>query len=196
MGRVRPIKGYDIFIKALGQLPNVRGILVGDTGQDSRNIINLLARKWGCASRLVVRPWASRKEVPKLFCSSTVFVFSSILPETLGIVGLEAMACGVPVVASDVGGVRQWLRHGENGLLVPPRDYHALAESVKGLVNSPETLICMGKAGLETVRSGFLLEQHLERLMTIYRQVVDGHTKSHSTLPAGCSSDPAAPKEI
>ena len=175
MGRVRPIKGYDVFIRALGELPNVRGIMVGDVDNTSAKAIDRLATDSGCASRLEVRPWASRHEIPSLLQSTTLFVFPSICPETLGIVGLEAMAFGVPVVASDVGGVRQWLRHGENGLLVPPKDHHALAAAIESLINAPETLMRMGKAGLDTVRNGFLVQQHVERLTSLYYQVACGN---------------------
>ncbi len=175
MGRVRPIKGYDVFIRALGELPNVRGIMVGDVDNTSAKAIDRLATDSGCASRLEVRPWASRHEIPSLLQSTTLFVFPSICPETLGIVGLEAMAFGLPVVASDVGGVRQWLRHGENGLLVPPKDHHALAAAIESLINAPETLMRMGKAGLDTVRNGFLVQQHVERLTSLYYQVACGN---------------------
>lgn len=173
VGRIRPIKGYDVFIRALGQLAGVRGILVGDLNGDTSRRINELAKKWDCASRLEVHPWASRGQIPELFKSATIFVFPSVWPETLGIVGLEAMAHGVPVVASDVGGVRQWLRDGVNGALVPPRDATALADAVRRLLNSPESLQRMSQNAIRTIKEGFLLGQHVENLMSLYYQAVN-----------------------
>ncbi|MCR4411027.1 MAG: glycosyltransferase family 4 protein [Thermoguttaceae bacterium] len=178
LGRVRPIKGYDVFVRALGMLPGVRGILVGDITDGTAEKVASLASKAGCGDRLEMRPWARRDQVPGLFAETSVFAFPSICPETLGIVGLEAMASGVPVAASDVGGVRQWLRHEENGLLVPPKDPGALAGAIRQMLASPERLLAMGRAGLATVRDGFLPSQHIERLLAIYRGTMSGkHTE-------------------
>ncbi len=178
LGRVRPIKGYDVFIRALGMLPGVRGILVGDVTDGAAERVKQLAGDCACADRLEVRPWARRDQVPGLFAETSVFAFPSIWPETLGIVGLEAMASGVPVAASDVGGVRQWLRHGENGLCVPPKDPAALAGAIREMLASPERLLAMGRAGIATVRDGFLPSQHVERLLAIYRGTMSGkHTE-------------------
>lgn len=169
LGRVREIKGYDVFIQALGMLPRVRGIMVGDVVGDGGERIRRLAVACGCVDRLDIRPWAHRESVPALFRETSIFAFPSICPETLGIVGLEAMACGVPVVASDVGGVRQWLRHGENGLCVPPKDPVALADAIHQLLKSPDRLLAMGRAGIATVRDQFSPSQHVKRLLAIYQ---------------------------
>ena len=171
LGRIRPIKGYDVFIRSLGMLRDVKGIMVGDINDQTRRRISALVQDCGCKDRLDLRPWARREEIEGLFAETTVFVFPSICPETLGIVGLEAMACGVPVVASDVGGVRQWLQQGVNGLLVPPKDASALARAVEHLLTVPERLLSMGQAGIETVRRDFSPEKHVRRLLEIYQQV-------------------------
>lgn len=171
LGRIRPIKGYDVFIRSLGMLRDVKGIMVGDINDQTRRRISALVQDCGCKDRLDLRPWARREEIEGVFAETTVFVFPSIWPETLGIVGLEAMACGVPVVASDVGGVRQWLQQGVNGLLVPPKDASALAQAVEHLLTVPERLLSMGQAGIETVRRDFSPEKHVRRLLEIYQQV-------------------------
>lgn len=181
MGRLRPIKGYDIFVQSVGLLPEVTGILVGDLGNGRAESVRRLAERWGCAGRVEARPWASRTELPHLLARASVFVFPSICPETLGIVGLEALSCGVPVVASDVGGVRQWLRNGENGLLVPPKDPAALAAAVRQLLASPDRLLEMGRVGITTIREGFLPAQHVQRLLALYDQVAQSpHAPSAS----------------
>lgn len=183
LGRVRPIKGYDVFIRALGLLPGVRGILVGDITNGTAEKVSCLAKETGCGERLEIRPWARRDQVPDLFAETSVFTFPSIWPETLGIVGLEAMACGVPVAASDVGGVRQWLRDEENGLLVRPKDPGALAAAIDQMLVSHERLLAMGRSGIATVRDGFLPSQHVERLLAIYQNAIDGgHAFNTETL--------------
>jgi len=170
MGRIRPIKGFDIFIDALSRIPEAQGILVGDITDNTQQLINNLSKRFGCPARLEVHPWASREQISEFFKSATLFVFPSIWPETLGIVGLEAMAHGVPVVASDVGGVRQWLQDGVNGVLVPPRNAIALADAIRRLLSSPNTLHSMGQNAIRTIKEGFLLEQHVTKLLNLYEQ--------------------------
>ncbi|NMC21051.1 MAG: glycosyltransferase family 4 protein [Thermogutta sp.] len=168
LGRIRPIKGYDVFIRCLGLIPNARGLMVGDLTPESSRRVTDTARTAGCEDRLTLRGWASREEITALFEAASVFVFPSIWPETLGIVGLEAMARGVPVVAADVGGVRQWLKDGENGFLVPPKDAAATAAAARRLLESPQLMLRMGKAAIETIQNGFLPEQHIARLVEVY----------------------------
>jgi glycosyltransferase involved in cell wall biosynthesis len=183
MGRIRPIKGFDVFIRALGLVPNAKGIIVGDANENTQKVVRKIAREAGCEHRLEIRPWAARDEIPSLFEQATLFVFPSIWPETLGIVGLEAMAHGVPVVASAIGGVRQWLRHGINGLLVPPKNVEALAAAIRDLLASPARLMEMGRAGIETIHQSFLIQDHVTRLLRLYHAAV-GFWKKDLITPA------------
>jgi D-inositol-3-phosphate glycosyltransferase len=69
--------------------------------------------------------------------------------ESFGLVALEAAACGIPVVASDVGGLRSVVRDGVTGLLVPSRDHEAFARAVRGLLADPPRAIAMGTCAAE-----------------------------------------------
>lgn len=169
VGRMRPIKGFDVFVQAIGLLGDaVHGLMVGDAGTETQRRIRSLAAAAGCGARLELRPWAAREEIRSLYEAATVFAFPSICPETLGIVGLEAMACGVPVVASDVGGVRQWLEDGRNGYLVPPKDPHALADAIRRMLSGEQRLGAMELAAIDTVRQRFLPEHHIAALLDVY----------------------------
>jgi glycosyltransferase involved in cell wall biosynthesis len=189
LGRIRPIKGYRYFIEALGLLPaNIRGIFVGDISPERVEELTQLAQQAKCADRLEFRPWADRDSVQKLMAETSVFVFPSVCPETLGIVGLEALASGVPVVASDVGGVREWLRHEETGLLVAPKDPRMLADAIRRILESPTRAQAMGSAGLALIREKFSPECHVSRLLEIYRESLDrGERTKESTLQAATS---------
>ncbi|GAB6165774.1 hypothetical protein JCM19992_17740 [Thermostilla marina] len=175
VGRMRPVKGYDVLVRALGELEGVHGLFVGDADEATQEKIRNLAAEAGCLQRIEIHPWADRAHIRDVYERATVFVFPSIWPETLGIVGLEAMACGVPVIASDIGGVRQWLEHGTNGLVVPPKNPQAIAEAVRRMLGDEELFDSMETAALETIRKRFLPEQHIGTLTALYETV---------TLPA------------
>jgi glycosyltransferase involved in cell wall biosynthesis len=178
MGRPGASKGLPEFVAALGLLPaSIGGLLVG-VGADptaARAWVRRLAREHQVGDRLEVRPWASRSEAREILDRTTVFVFPSRWPETLGIVGVEALARGVPVIASDVGGVREWLRPGENGHLVAPGDPAQIRDAVLALVDDPAKMAAFGARGIRTVREGFTPETHVEDLVDVYARVVRAH---------------------
>jgi glycosyltransferase involved in cell wall biosynthesis len=172
VGRVTPRKGYECFIRALGLLPaTVRGLIVGECSPEQHRQIMGVASRAGCRDRLDVEPWASRQAIRSVYERATVFVFPSLWAETLGIVGLEALACGVPVVASDVGGVREWLRPSETGLLVPPNDSSALAVAVKRLLDDGGLRQTMSRAGADLILRRFAPSEHVDQLLAIYDEV-------------------------
>jgi glycosyltransferase involved in cell wall biosynthesis len=144
--------------------------MVGDFNEETHRSVMALARSVGCDDRIELRPWAGRESISAAFEQATVFVFPSIWPETLGIVGLEALATGVPVVASDVGGVREWLLDGQTGYLVPPGDAGALAERVGELMASPDRNLAFGRNGIALIEKKFAMSVHTDRLEAIYRQ--------------------------
>ena len=81
------------------------------------------------------------------------------------------MAHGVPVVASDVGGVREWLVDGENGYLVAPRKAEALSEALSEILMNGDLLEQMGVAGISRIQDKFLPEHHLSKLLQVYSSV-------------------------
>jgi glycosyltransferase involved in cell wall biosynthesis len=173
IGRIAPNKGARYFVEALGALPErVRGVMVGNFDEGSRREMLEVARSTGCAQRLELRPWAGREEVAAAFREASVFVFPSIWPETLGIVGLEALATGVPAVASDIGGVREWLRDGENGYLVPPKDGAAIAARAAPLLEDAAQNRAFGLRGQSLIRERFSTDWHVGRLLALYQGIV------------------------
>ncbi len=183
LGRIAPNKGHEYFVQALGRLPDaVQGVMVGSLSDAAKRSLRRLAEAHGCAGRLELRGWASREAVLELFDRTSVFVFPSLWPETLGIVGIEALSRGVPVVASDVGGVREWCRDGETGYVVPPKDPAAIGAAVERLLADPERLLAMGRRGIALIRERFHPPSHTDALIRIYEQVCTRHPVG---LPAG-----------
>jgi glycosyltransferase involved in cell wall biosynthesis len=97
-----------------------------------------------------------------------------IWAEPFGIVGLEALACGVPVIASLAGGVSDWLRDGENGLAVEVGSTTGLAQAADRLARDPSLARALGERGREQVARDFAPESLMRSLRSVHREVMDG----------------------
>ena len=118
--------------------------------------------------------------LPRLYASGDAFVFSS-LTETLGLVVLEAMACGLPVVATPAGGVADHLRDGENGIAFPPGDADAMARGMVRLAMDRALAARLGAKARETALA-FSWECELDQLDRSYRQLLAA-TRVRRPLP-------------
>jgi glycosyltransferase involved in cell wall biosynthesis len=173
IGRIAPNKGHQVFIRALGLLPDeVKGVMVGSISEKTRGELQQYAEEHGCGDRLTLRPWASRSEVLEILDRTSVFIFPSLWPETLGIVGLEALSRGVPVVASDLGGVSEWLMDGENGFKVSPKNPEEIRDSVSRLLEDETRLLRFGRAGIRTIHDRFMPAMHARTLTRLYERAV------------------------
>lgn len=179
IGRMSENKGWRYFIEALGRLPgNVQGRMVGNFTPESEADARSCAESVGCGDRLSLHPWAGRDEIVDHYRQATLTVFPSIWDETLGIVGLESLACGVPVVASDVGGVREWLHDGVTGVLVAPKDPAGIARAAERLLGSTAENRKMGASGIELIQQKFATELHTETLIEEYQIAASGIPKT------------------
>src|SRR6185436_14136288 len=93
-----------------------------------RSACQKLADKLGLGGRVQFPGYLPPEELKKYYCEGSVAVVSSVWPEPFGAVGLEAMRYGLPVVAFDAGGIKEWLTHGHNGYLVPWQDCAAFGQ--------------------------------------------------------------------
>jgi alpha-maltose-1-phosphate synthase len=111
-----------------------------------------------------------KREVIQLLTHATVFTCPSLY-EPLGIVNLEAMACGTAVVASDVGGIPEVVTDGETGLLVPPDDPGALASALNSLLADPGRAEAMGRRGRERAIAEFSWPAIAEQTVALYAEL-------------------------
>ncbi len=138
VARLAPMKGQDTLIRAIAlltdDLPEVRAEFVGDGPQ--RSNYERLAQQLGVADRCTFVGHVPHDEVLARMAAATVCVMPT-RSEAFGLVNIEAMAVGTPVVASQVGGIPEIIRDGQDGFLVPPDDPQALADRLRLLLTDP-----------------------------------------------------------
>jgi glycosyltransferase involved in cell wall biosynthesis len=167
-------KGHDVVLQALpamiAEVPRLAYVVVGDG--DDRPRLERLAQELGLTGHVLFTGAVSESELAALYDRSDVFVLPARTViddrnpkgEGFGIVFLEAMAFGKPVLGPNYGAPAELIRDGENGLLVDPDDPTAVAQAIIKLLTNPDLARTMGQAGSERVRAHYSYERFRERL--------------------------------
>jgi glycosyltransferase involved in cell wall biosynthesis len=167
VGAIDPRKGQQITLQAAARLrrdwPSARFVFIGPDGGGLAHGPALRGSALATELKAVVHWSGAREDVAQLLPWATVAVLPS-LDEPFTLAGLEAMACGVPLVASNVGGFPEMIEDGVSGVLVPPGDDAALAQAVGELLADPERRAALGAAARARVLAEFAPEPHLARL--------------------------------
>jgi len=167
---LREQKGLQYMLKALpdimNDLPDTFYVIVGDGSY--RKKLEELSRSLGIDDRVVFL--GHRTDIPFLLAASDMFVFPT-LQDALPTALFEAMAVGLPIVASEVGGVPEILHHGEDGLLVPPADPSKLTESCLCLLRDKALSARLGLSARKTVEERFDIRIQVQKLSNLYKQV-------------------------
>lgn len=169
-------KGYECALMAFGRLlekaPEARLVIVGDGEEKDR--IEHTARDLGIFDRIVLAGKLDPAGVRKVLWRSHLFLHAS-LSEGLANVTLEAMACGLPVVATDAGGMREAIDDGVNGFLVPLRDTEAMADRLAGLSANPALRAEMGRNARARALRDFDLKDQGWKFIELYQEVLSQH---------------------
>ncbi|MEO5657931.1 MAG: glycosyltransferase family 4 protein [Nitrospiria bacterium] len=178
-------KGIREFVDAAADLKakgvKARFVLVGESDSGNPTAVpRSMLESWSKSG--VVEWWGFRSDMPAVFRSCHIACLPSYregAPKVL----LEAAASARPIIATDVPGCREIVRHGENGLLVPPRDPNMLAEALRYLIDHPEERRRMGVRGREIAVAEFSAERVVDETIKVYESVfgrslqsVFGHT--------------------
>lgn len=166
-GRFVPQKGFDVLLRALAELPQASLLLVGDGPERPR--LERLVDELGLRDRVELTGW--RTDAAALLSAVDAVVVPS-RAEPFGLVALEAMSAGLPVVASAVDGLVEVVTDGVTGLLVPPDDPHLLAEALARVLVDRELSRSLGERGREAARSTFSRERMTEAFEDLYRAVL------------------------
>jgi D-inositol-3-phosphate glycosyltransferase len=177
IGRLVPRKGVADVIRALVDVPRTELVVAGGPvaeelrGDPEVRRLAALAEELGVADRVVFRGRVARPDMPPLLRSADAVVCAPWY-EPFGIVPLEAMACGVPVVATAVGGMLDTVVDGATGLLVPPRDPGALASALRSLLDDPDRREAYGAAGTARARERYGWDTVAAGTLEVYRELV------------------------
>ena len=145
-------------------------LLVSGDG-DLRHSLERLAAQLGLTGRVRFLGAKSQEELPPIYSAADVTVLPSLEIESFGLVLLESLACGTPVIASDLPGVRTVVGRTGGGRLVPPGDEAALESAIDSLLDDPRCAREMGRQGRQQVLRHFGWEAVGDKLEQIYRDV-------------------------
>jgi glycosyltransferase involved in cell wall biosynthesis len=169
-GRLEYEKGVQILLRAVRlvarRLPWVRLRIVGRGTYAGE--LERLAGRLGLAGRVRFDGWVEADRLRELYAATDLVVVPSLY-EPFGLVALESMACGIPVVASDTGGLPELIEDEGSGILVPPGDHVALARALLRLLSDRELAQRLGRAGRAAVSGRETWAGAASRTAEVYR---------------------------
>jgi alpha-maltose-1-phosphate synthase len=166
-GRVELAKGLGYLLQAWKRLAlsNAELVLIGKVQPDASAML-----KESAAANIKLVGFIPPEELVQRYRNSNLLVFPSVT-EGFGLVLLEAMACGVPVVGSDRSGAMDCVSEGKDGFIVPARDVDRLADVILWCYQHRDDLQLMGRAARSKIESQFTLDHYYERMIALYRAV-------------------------
>jgi glycosyltransferase involved in cell wall biosynthesis len=188
LSRHDPVKGLDVLVRAAAKVPDTSVVVVGPR-ENERGDLEALAAEVGVSDRLHFVGWTDR---PRDYLPSfDVFAVPSRY-DASPLALLEAMAAGLPVVATRVGGIPEIVIAGETALLVPPDDPDALAGALRTLVADPALRERMGTAGRRRWLAEFSYEQMIAKFEAIFDEVLAAAPPRRVFRRARTVRDPAS----
>ncbi|HXT42244.1 MAG TPA: glycosyltransferase family 4 protein [Candidatus Angelobacter sp.] len=169
-GQIVRGKGVDVLLESLAlvRVPFVC-VILGDGNH--RPFCEQLSRKLGLADRVQFKGYVPPDQQRNYHRECSVVVVSSVWPEPFGMVGIEAMRHGLPVVAFDAGGIKEWLFDGQNGCLVPWMDRAAYAARVEELLKNKTLARQMGERGRQLVSEQYNFSKYISGLEDLFTRV-------------------------
>ncbi len=181
LGRMVPRKGVDNVIRSLKYLNNKQAIQLVIVGGENEipdpaqspelSRLQKIAVEHGVEALIKFVGRKSREQLKFYYAAADIFI-STPWYEPFGITPLEAMACGTPVIGSNVGGIKYTVVDGETGALVPPENPVALAAKIEQLVSNPSNLQQLGKNALRRVNNYFTWSHVTDKLSSLYVKIM------------------------
>ena len=179
-GRIRRQKGTDVFVDAMLQVlphrPDVNALVMGRATEQHRPFLHSLREKVvqaGLEERILFLPEAPVEDMPRWYQALDLFVAPQRW-EGFGVTPLEAMACGVPVIATTVGAFEELVVEDKTGCLIPPGDVEQMRAAVDAALAPPDTIRQWSTAARRHVEEGFRIEDEAAALNALYRTLLAG----------------------
>ncbi|MEE8360383.1 MAG: lipopolysaccharide heptosyltransferase II [Candidatus Omnitrophota bacterium] len=177
ISRITPIKGHEYFIKALSVVsrvvPKLKVLIIGEPSpgkEDCKKDLELLIKRLALTRIIEFTGW--QDDVPKVLSQLDLLVLPTITPEAFGRVIIEAQACGVPVVATKVGGVVELVEDGVNGLLVPPEDVRSLQDAIVKIAKDKDLAQRLSENGRENAKK-YSFNKMATETIGLYEEVIE-----------------------
>jgi len=159
-------KGVDLLLKALAELRCTYTLHIVGAGKSEASL-RALATSLGIVKAVDFAGWVPNDRVAQFYRGAKLIAVPSAWPEPFGLVGLEAMRHGRPVVAFRAGGIPDWLVHDETGLLVPPLDVPGYTAALERVLTEPGLAQRLGENGARRVREKFAFVDYVDKLEAI-----------------------------
>jgi glycosyltransferase involved in cell wall biosynthesis len=176
VGRVSRWKGQQVFTEAArlvaAKCPALYFVAVGGVFDDEHHYMDAFRRAVTRCGLERFRISDFRQDIPEVLSAFDLFVLPSTEPDSFPTVILEAMASGLPVIGSAIGGVPEMIADGETGLLVPPNDPEALAEAIRKILQARSLSESMGRRGRQRAIANFQPPRFIRSFEQIYEQLL------------------------
>ena len=195
VGRLAPEKNWETLLHAFAKVylehPNLRLVLIGDG--PAKESLQTLASELGIAEQVTFTGTIPFEEIPAYLKAADAFSFASVT-ETQGLVTIEAMAAGLPVVAVDGSGTRDIVEHGKQGYLVE-NDASALAKGINQLLSDPGQMKRFSHNALKKAKT-FDVDQLSKQIINVYEQAIqDKREERFVTLKAEEAAEAVSPSQ-
>ncbi|MFH1753463.1 MAG: glycosyltransferase family 4 protein, partial [Candidatus Omnitrophota bacterium] len=175
ISRITPIKGHAYLIKALSVvsrvIPNLKVLIIGEPSpgkEDYKEELELLVKRLALTRIVEFTGW--QEDVPGVLSKLDMIVLPTVTPEAFGRVIIEAQACGVPVVATKVGGVVELVEDGTNGLLVPPEDIRSLQDAIVRIAKDKDLAQRLSENGRKNAER-YSLKEMAAKTIDLYKEI-------------------------
>lgn len=171
-GQIIRGKGVDVLLRSLSKVTEpFECIILGDGNQ--REECERLSQRLGLNDRVHFKGFVPQEELKGYYQDCSLVALSSVWPEPIATIGLEVMRYALPVVAFDAGGIKDWLKDGENGFLVPWMDEDAYAGRIDTLLSDKIRARQMGQAGFDLVSREYDFEGYLAGIENLFASVME-----------------------
>lgn len=176
VGRITPIKGHAVLFKAMARVsrmfPQARLIVIGEASKSRyQDELGMLAERLGIREKIEFL--GTRYDVAELLKKADLLVAPAVGEEAFGRVIIEAGACGIPVIASRIGGIVDILEDGVDGILVPAGDVVRLAEAIAEILRNPDRAVRMAEALRSKVETLFSDTRMFQETVGVYREAIE-----------------------